>query len=211
MYEEVCLMRDVDVVVVDYEAGNLRSVETALSALGVRYVVSGDPEVVRRAGRVVVPGVGEARACMGVLRERGLDEALREVVERGGPFLGICIGCQLVLEFSEERETDTLGFLRGRVVRFPSLPGLKVPHMGWNGVEQVKPHPLFEGIPSGASFYFVHSYYPVPEEKESIVATTEYGVRFASAFAKDNLFAVQFHPEKSGPYGLRLLENFFSL
>jgi glutamine amidotransferase len=200
--------------VVDYGAGNLRSVETALRHLGVEYFVSSRPEELPRAERLVVPGVGEARAAMGALTASGLDAALGEYLRRGRPLLGICIGCQLIFERSEERSTTCLGFLPGTVRRFPALPGLKVPHMGWNDVFWCVEHPLFSGVDSGSYFYFVHSYYPDPAAGSPsaagsvTLAECEYGIRFAAAVGRDNLAAVQFHPEKSGSQGLRLLANF---
>ncbi|MEM5948354.1 imidazole glycerol phosphate synthase subunit HisH [Spirochaetia bacterium 38H-sp] len=204
-------MTNTDVVVVDYEAGNLKSVETALRELGVSYIISSEPETVLSAPRVIFPGVGEAGAAMNVLNKTGLDEALKSFFSSGKPFLGICIGCQLVLEHSEESDTDTLGIVPGRVVAFDSKMGLKVPHMGWNTVSRIAEHKIWDGIPSGSSFYFVHSFYPVPDVSVDALGKTDYGVSFTSAFCKDNLIAVQFHPEKSGPYGLKLLSNFFSL
>jgi len=194
--------------VVDYGAGNLRSVETALRHLGVDFHVSSRPEDLRSADRLVVPGVGEARAAMGALRKSGLDSALWEFFRSGRPLLGVCIGCQIIFESSEERSTACLGFLPGTVRRFPALPGLKVPHMGWNNVSWSAAHPLFAGLESGCYFYFVHSYYPEPAPGSPALAECEYGLRFAAAVERDNLAAVQFHPEKSGPQGLRLLANF---
>jgi glutamine amidotransferase len=142
------------------------------------------------------------------LRSRRLDEFVRSYAAGGRPLLGICIGCQIILSLSEERETACLDIVPGRVVRFPDRPGLKVPHMGWNEVRQTKPSPLFEGIPDGSSFYFVHSYYPQPERPEQTVGTTDYGVEFVCAFERENISAVQFHPEKSGEWGIRLLSNY---
>lgn len=196
--------------VVDYRAGNLRSVETALRRLGADFFITAEPEEVRRADRLLFPGVGEARASMAVLKETGLGDAVVEFYRSGRPLLGICIGCQIVLERSEESETTCLGIVPGGAVRFPSRRGLKVPHMGWNQVVYAREHVLFRGIPDESSFYFVHSYYPLPA-KESVLAYTEYGLRFASAIEHENLLAVQFHPEKSGDVGLRLLANFLGM
>lgn len=194
--------------VVDYGAGNLRSVERALACIGAAYFTSDRPQELARADRLVFPGVGEARAAMEVLAARGLDEAIAAFVRSGRPLLGICIGAQVVLDASEERETPCLGLVAGKAVRFRTSPDLKVPHIGWNQVRQVAAHPLFAGIPDGACFYFVHSYYPRLADPGLAIGETDYGVRFASAFARGNLVAVQFHPEKSGSHGLRLLSNF---
>jgi glutamine amidotransferase len=199
------------VIVVDYEAGNLASVRTALVHLGVEPGVTGDAGAVGGAERIVFPGVGAAGAAMAVLRQRGLDEAMRRAAARGAPILGICIGIQLALERSEEDGgTDCLGLLPGEVRRFDpaEVEGGKVPHMGWNGVDFRRAHPVFDGVPGGAEFYFVHSYYPVAGDEQIVVGTTEYGRRFASALARDTIVATQFHPEKSGRHGLKVLENF---
>ena len=196
--------------VVDYGAGNLKSVETALRHLGADFFISGRADEVDRADRLVFPGVGEARAAMTVLRDTGLDEAVASFYRSGRPLLGICIGCQVALDRSEERDATCLGLVRGESRRFPDGSGLKVPHMGWNQVTPVARHALWNGIPEGSSFYFVHSYYPVPSEESAVMARTDYGVLFTSALGRDNLFAVQFHPEKSGEVGLKLLSNFLS-
>ena len=197
--------------VVDYEAGNLRSVETALKFLKADYIVSRDPDRIRKADRLIFPGVGEAGAAMDVRNSTGLADAIRETADTGKLILGICIGCQLFLEKSEERDTRCLGLVPGQVRRFPKDMGLKVPHMGWNVVEPVQVHPLFSAIPEGASFYFVHSYYPSVADKQYELATTEYGVGFSSGICKDNVMAVQFHPEKSSEIGLKLLKNFLDM
>jgi len=155
--------------------------------------------------------VGEARAAMDDLSRRGMDEALRVVSEKGMPVLGICIGAQVLLQHSAERDTECLGLVSGRAIPLPEptvVDRLKVPHMGWNQVKQIRDHSLFDGIPDRSSFYFVHSFYPAPEDEEVVIGTTEYGVQFASVYACNNLAAVQFHAEKSGRYGLKLLENF---
>jgi len=197
--------------VIDYQAGNLRSVETALRHLGADFAITDRPEEALRAERLIVPGVGEARAAMEVLEPGGLAEAVREFVASGRPTLGICLGAQVIFERSEERGTPCLGIFPGVVRRFPaSLPasGLKVPHMGWNRVFARRPHPLLAGIPEGSFFYFVHSFYPDPGEKELVLAECDYGLRFAAGVGRGNLAAFQFHPEKSGAPGLRLLANF---
>jgi imidazole glycerol-phosphate synthase subunit HisH len=197
-------------VVVDYGAGNLKSVENALRFLGAPYLVSSRPADLAAADALIFPGVGEAAASMAELRRTGLDAAIPRFVASGRKVLGICIGCQVIFERSEERATECLGIFRGRVARFPGGSGLKVPHMGWNGVHFNRPHPVFDGIPQDAPFYFVHSYYPDPADRSLVAGETEYGGLFPSCIAKDNLVAFQFHLEKSGPMGLRLLGNFLS-
>ncbi len=195
------------IAVVDYGRGNLRSVQKAFEHLGYEAVVTRDPEVILRADKAVLPGVGAFGDCMENLRRFGLVEVVKEFIASGKPFLGICLGLQLLFSESEEfGPVEGLGVVKGRVVRFPR--GLKIPHMGWNQVEVVSGSGLFEGIKSGDYFYFVHSFYVVPED-ESVVATyTDYGVRFASSICVDNIFATQFHPEKSQRLGLRVLDNF---
>jgi glutamine amidotransferase len=199
----------VRVVIVDYGAGNLRSVERAVARAGLEPVISGRPEDVADVGVLIVPGVGAAADTMRNLRERGLVEPIRRHIAAGRPFLGVCMGLQALLTVSEEGgEHECLGVIPGRVRRLPG--GLKVPHMGWNRVRQCRPHPIFEGIPDGAYFYFVHSYYPDPEDGSVVIGETDYGVTFASVVAADSLVATQFHPEKSGEAGLRLYENFLT-
>jgi glutamine amidotransferase len=194
--------------VIDYGAGNLKSVETVLRHLGADFFISQEPEEIVRAERLVFPGVGEARAAMEVLKKTGLDQAVIDFFASGKPLLGICIGCQIALERSEERNTPCLSLIEGKTRRFPADLGLKVPHMGWNQVIPKSRKGFWDGIPSGSSFYFVHSYFPEPRREEQVLATTEYGLTFASAIGKENLVAVQFHPEKSGEVGLRLISNF---
>lgn len=194
--------------VVDYDAGNLKSVQTALAHLGVDQVVSADPEELLEADRLIFPGVGDASAAMRVLRSRGLDTMIREFVSRGDPVLGICLGSQIVLERSEEGNADCLGIVPGVSVRFPKRPGLKVPHMGWNQVSYRAGHPLFRGIPQGTSFYFVHSYWTQPSRADLILCESVYGDKFCCGLLAGNLAATQFHPEKSGEFGLKLLSNF---
>ncbi|MBI2438565.1 MAG: imidazole glycerol phosphate synthase subunit HisH [Lentisphaerae bacterium] len=199
------------IAIVDYNAGNLTSVKLALDYLGAPAAITQDPERIRAADRVIFPGVGSAGAAMRNIRALGLAEVLRQVVQRGTPFLGICLGAQIIFESSEEAgEAPLLGLLTGTVKRFrPANRADKVPQIGWNGVRFVRPHPLLQGIESGSEFYFVHSYYPVPPEQDLVLGETEYaGVRFASIVARSNLAATQFHPEKSGRLGLQLLNNF---
>ncbi len=205
-----------DIAVVDYGMGNLRSVAQAVEhvAAGQRVVVTSNPDEVRAARRVVFPGQGAMPDCMRELDRRNLRAAVLEAAH-AKPFLGICIGLQMLFERSEEGDFPGLGLLRGRVVRFPAQAmcdaagaRLKVPHMGWNQVHQTLAHPLWAGIGSGARFYFVHSYYPLPEDRSIVAGYTEYPFAFACAVARANLFAVQFHPEKSQSAGLQLLRNF---
>ena len=197
-------MRPGRLAVVDYGAGNLRSVQNALAHLGVSHEVTSDPGTIRRADTVVFPGVGEASSAMSVLARTGLADAIREAWAAGRRLVGICLGCQLILERSEEGGAPCLGLLPGAARRFEPAPGLKVPHMGWNTV-RFRDHPALRGIPPESSFYFVHSYYPVPADDRMVAGTTVHGVEFASCLASGNLVAFQFHPEKSGPVGLALL------
>lgn len=199
------------IAILDYHAGNLTSVQLSLQAIGAEAVVTNDPAVVRSADRILFPGVGAAASAMNNLREVGLEAVIRERIAAGVPFLGICLGTQILFESSEEDGgTEMLGLLPGRVIRFhPVDPREKVPHMGWNQVRQLRPHPLFEGIADNADFYFVHSYHPAPARAEDVIGMTTFGGgEFACAVARGNLAATQFHPEKSGPVGLRLLANF---
>jgi glutamine amidotransferase len=197
------------VAVVDYDAGNTLSVTRALEKVGARVELTPDPDRVRAADALVLPGVGAFGDCMRKLRERGMDEACGEAFRRGTPFLGVCVALQVVFERSEESPgVNGLGLMPGGVVRF-SGDGLKVPHMGWNELSLVRGHPVLDGL-DGEAFYFVHSYYPEPEEPADLIGETEYGIRFCSAAGRENLVAVQFHPEKSSTSGLRLYENFLS-
>jgi glutamine amidotransferase len=193
--------------VLDYGAGNLRSVVHAINRLGFDPVVTSDPEDVRRADRVILPGVGAAGCTVASLEKNGLGQAIGEYIAAGKPFLGVCIGLQVLLSYTQEGSgSNCLGIVAGQVKKLP--PGLKIPHMGWNQVHQKKPHPIFKGIPEGANFYFVHSYYVEPEDEGMVAGETEYGVRFCSVLARGNLVATQFHPEKSGETGLKIYENF---
>ena len=195
------------VTIVDYGAGNLRSVARAVARAGYEALISSRAEDIDVADALIVPGVGAAADTMRNLRERGLVEPVRRFIDSGRPFLGVCMGLQALLDVSEEGgEHRCLGVISGRVKRLPT--GLKVPHMGWNRVRQVRPHPIFDGIEDGAYFYFVHSYYPAPEDPSVVIGETDYGLTFPSVVARDNLVATQFHPEKSGQAGLRLYANF---
>ncbi len=204
------------VAVVDYGMGNLRSVAKAIEhvAPAARVLVTANPADIAAADRVVVPGQGAMPDCMRELSARGLRPAVvRAAADK--PFLGICVGLQMLFGHAEEGDVMGLGLLPGRVPRFPEAAltaadgsRLKVPHMGWNAVNQAEAHPLWEGIADGARFYFVHSYYVEPDTPELIAASTDYGIPFTSAVARANIFAVQFHPEKSAQAGLQLLGNF---
>lgn len=200
--------------IIDYKAGNLTSVERALKKLSLPCRITNDPDLVLRSDRVIFPGVGAAGEAMKALRVLGMDEAIRAYFKSGRPLLGICLGTQVILDFSQENQTSCLGILPGEVVRFPKphqdTEGkvLKIPHMGWNRVEWMRNHPLVSGIDSQNHFYFVHSYYPVPLDESCVLGRTEYGYWFPSALAYRNLVALQFHPEKSGPPGLALLKAF---
>lgn len=200
----------VSVVVIDYDAGNIRSVETVLKRLGAAFHVTSEPDPVHKADRVIIPGDGEARASMDVLAARGFVEVLAEVNRRGVPIFGICIGAQIVLDRSEESDTQCLGYIPGVAQRLSGAGGRKVPHMGWNTIQAVRDHRIMDGIPDDTSFYFVHSYYPHPTEEKDAVALCDYGERFAAVLARDNVVATQFHPEKSGELGVRMVENFLS-
>ena len=198
------------IVIIDYQAGNLTSVVRSLKALGVEGTVTQDPAVVAQATRVIFPGVGAAGKAMATLRELGLDQALRQSFQRGIPILGICLGAQVILEHSEENDTVCLGLLPGRTRALSRGEGLKIPHMGWNRVRFLRAHPIFKGLPEGAEYYFVHSYYPAPAETTMVVGVTDHGIEFPCAIGWRNLVATQFHPEKSGRFGLQILENFLA-
>ena len=197
------------IAVIDYQAGNLRSVQKALERFGANAIVTSDPQDVARADGVVFPGQGANDSSMRHLRAAGLVAPILAYIQQGKPFLGVCLGLQLLLEGSDEGVEPGLGVLAGRVRRLG--PGLKVPHMGWNSVEFRIDHPLLAGIPNGSHFYFVHSYYADPTDKGVVAGATNYGVDFCSVAAWDNVFAMQFHPEKSGEVGLRLYRNFVEM
>jgi len=213
-------MRAVEAIgVVDYGMGNLRSVGKALETAGFPVIVSGSPRELSRCRGIVLPGVGAFRDCMANLRRQELLPMLREILAEGRPFLGICLGLQVLFTESEEfGRHEGLGVFPGRVVRFPADPPgaappgsgsrRKVPHMGWNRVSVVQEHPVLRGIPDGTYFYFVHSYYVTPSDPSVVACRTPYGIEFVSAVGKDNLLAVQFHPEKSQAAGLAVLANF---
>jgi imidazole glycerol-phosphate synthase subunit HisH len=194
--------------IVDYGAGNLRSVELAFAHLGTRFVTSGDPAVLGDCDRLLIPGDGHAGSTMEVLRKTGLAAFLTDYHRAGKWLLGICIGCQIILDGSYEADVPCLGLLPGRCHKLPGGPGLKVPHMGWNNCVPQREHFLFKDVPREASFYFVHSYYTAPAETGDILGLTDHGIDFPSAIGRDKLWAFQFHPEKSGRWGLKLLSNF---
>lgn len=197
------------ITIVDYGMGNLRSVQKAFERVGVEAKIADDAAGVAAAEGLVLPGVGAFRDAIGELRRKDLVGPVVEHVAAGKPFLGICLGLQLLFDVSYEGgEFEGLGILRGRVERFPETPGLKVPHMGWNRLRRSGDAPLLSDIPDDAHFYFVHSYHVVPEDKSVVAARSDYIIPFVSVVGRDNLFAVQFHPEKSQRHGLQLLRNF---
>ena len=196
------------VAIVDYEAGNLGSVRRACQEVGIEASVTADPEAVLGADKVIFPGVGSAASAVDTLHQSGLFEALTEFFKSGKPFLGICLGSQILLEHTEEGDKECLGLVPGGCQRFDYADrSLKVPHIGWNEIDISTPHPMLKNVTSGDEFYFVHSYYTMPK-KEHVVATTYYGHEFCSVISRDNLFATQFHLEKSGKKGLAILDAF---
>ena len=196
------------ITVIDYQAGNIRSVEKALEKSGASVRVSGKASDLEKSDAVVFPGQGSCDSSMVNLRNQGLDEVLVEWINSGKPFMGVCLGLQLLLEESDEGDEKGLGVLEGRVEKLPE--GQKIPHMGWNSVRFTTDHPVFKGVSQNAYFYFVHSYIAVPKASSIIAGHTEYGRDFCSAVAFDNVVAVQFHPEKSGENGLNIYKNFVS-
>ena len=220
--------RPLSIVIIDYESGNLRSVAKALETTGVTPLVTGDPSALATADAVVLPGVGSGPAAMDALRARKLVGPLHDFVKSGKPFLGVCLGLQLLLDHTEEGDAPCLGIVPGTVKRLPAgskaqssgplgqaaLTGgdsdrpLKIPHMGWNSVRIQGDHPALKGIPQDGYFYFVHSYYAAPNDETAVAGVTEYSVPFCSLYARDNVVATQFHPEKSGDVGLRFYHNF---
>ncbi|UCF72551.1 MAG: imidazole glycerol phosphate synthase subunit HisH [Deltaproteobacteria bacterium] len=202
------------IAIIDYRAGNLASIAWAIEHVGFECRITHDVEEILGADRVIFPGVGSAGQAMRDLRRLGLDQAIYDLYESGKPFLGICLGTQIILEESEENQTTCLGLLPGTVKHFPTPllsdegKNLKVPHMGWNQVKLQRLHPVFKGLAPESEFYFVHSYYPAPADRQAIIGTTDHGITFTSVLGEKNLIAVQFHPEKSGPPGLSILKNF---
>lgn len=197
------------IAIVDYEAGNLTSVKRALDYLGLESKITPHADEIRKAKRVIFPGVGHAASAMKVLIERGLDNALQDVFSAGTPILGICLGTQIILSHSEEGDTTCLGLIDGECPKFKLKDKtLKIPHIGWNTVKPLRVHPVLKDIAIDDEFYFVHSYYPQPSKRESVIAVSEYEIEFPVIIGSKNLIATQFHPEKSGPLGLRILSNF---
>ena len=200
------------IAIIDYDAGNIKSVEKALDFLGQDVVITGEPEKILKADKVILPGVGAFGDAMANLRRTGLDEVIRQVAGRGTPFLGICLGLQLLFERSDEAPgVEGLGILKGEILRIPEKEGLKIPHMGWNSLHLGNNGRLFRGIEEGAYVYFVHSYYLKAAEKSIVKASTEYSVHIHASVEKDNVFACQFHPEKSSDVGISILKNFVEL
>ena len=198
--------------IIDYDAGNIKSVEKALLKLGEEAVITRDSDIILNSDRVILPGVGAFGAAMDKLRSYGLEEIIHKVVEKGTPFLGICLGLQLLFEKSEEnKEVKGLGLLPGEILRFPEERGLKIPHIGWNSLKFPNPGMLFKGIPEDAYVYFVHSYYLRAKDDAIVTATAEYGELIHASVEKDNVFACQFHPEKSSEIGLTILNNFINI
>jgi glutamine amidotransferase len=197
------------VTIIDYNAGNIKSVQRACSEVGMRSFVTSDPSDVIKAEKLIFPGVGAAASAMDYLTSTGLDFAFQSAFRAGVPILGICLGAQIILESSEEGGQKCLGLIPGNTVRFRIEDrSLKIPHMGWNEVKVVQYHPLLDGVEPGDEFYFVHSYYPQPADNRYVYAVTDHGGDFCSALGYNNLFATQFHPEKSGRLGLEMLERF---
>ena len=198
--------------IIDYDAGNIKSVEKALAYLGEETVVSRDPEVLTKADKVILHGIGSFGEAMENLHKYGLIPVIKDMIKEGTPFLGICLGLQLLFESSEETPgVEGLGILKGRILRIPPSPGHKSPHMGWNSLHLQNNGRLFKGIPEDTYVYFVHSYYLQAEEPEIVKAVTDYSTTIHASVEKDNVFACQFHPEKSSRYGLKILENFAKL
>ncbi len=197
------------VSIVDYGAGNLVSVKRALSFAGIDSVITADPSVIALAARIIFPGVGNAASAMAVINDRGIGSALHEAYNKGTPILGICLGTQIIFDSSEEGDTKCVGLIAGNCPKLSlSDSSLKIPHMGWNSITLLRSHPVLDGITDGTEFYFVHSYYPNPICKDDIVCTCEYEINFPAVIGRNNLIATQFHPEKSGKAGLRILSNF---
>lgn len=200
------------IAIIDYDAGNIKSVEKALQKLGADVIVTRDPDEIRKAGKVILPGVGSFGDAMQNLHSFGLVPVIREVVEKGTPFLGICLGLQLLFERSEESPgVEGLGLLKGEILRIPDGPGLKIPHMGWNSLDLHGEGKLFRNVPRNAYMYFVHSYYLKASDRDIVKATAEYGVTIDASVEKDNIFACQFHPEKSSDMGMEILKSFMEL
>lgn len=201
------------IAIIDYEAGNIRSVQKALQFIGADVAVTNRPEFILKAEGVVLPGVGAFADCIGSLRSKGLDDVTKQVIAKGTPFLGICLGYQMLFEYGEEdagdgKKVPGLGVFKGSVKRIPGNLGLKVPHMGWNNLTLRKESPLFSGLPADPYVYFVHSYHVDVEDKSIVAATSRYGIEMDVSICSGNVFCTQFHPEKSGDIGTMMLKNF---
>ena len=206
------ILRNLDslqISIIDYDSGNLRSVTKAIERHGINPITTSDSDTIIKSDAVILPGVGSAPSAMHALSERNLIDPIKQYISSGKPFLGICLGLQLLFDRTDEGNAECLGIIPGNVRLLAS--GLKVPHMGWNTIDIKKKHPILENVPSGEFFYFVHSYFVVPQDSNDITATTDYGEAFCSIYAKNNLIATQFHPEKSGDIGLKIYENFIDL
>jgi len=203
-------MSNDEIIMIDYGAGNIRSVQKAFEHIGAKVLLTEEPEIVMGARKLVLPGVGAFGSGISALRTRQLDSAVISAAQKGTPLLGICLGMQFLFEKSDEMGFhDGLGLLSGHVTRFDlTIKGLKVPHMGWNQIEFQREHPLLINVPDGSHAYFVHSYYCVAGDKRDVIAETNFGHSFVSCVAQDNIFGIQFHPEKSQRYGLQILQNF---
>lgn len=200
------------IAIIDYDAGNLKSVEKALAAIGEPAIITRDSKEILSADKVILPGVGAFGDAMDKLKNFELDKVIKEVSEKNTPFLGICLGLQLLFQGSDESQgVEGLGILDGKVLRIPDKAGFKVPHMGWNSLNLQNEGRLFEGIGENPYVYFVHSYYLKAEDEKIVKATTDYNTLIHASVEKDNVFACQFHPEKSGTVGLQILKNFVSL
>ena len=201
------------IAIINYNAGNITSVARALQNIGQEFVITDDTKKLDAASHVIFPGVGAAGEAMAYLREKKLDVWLKNYIKTGKPLLGICLGTQIILDYSEENDTNCISLVAGSTKRFPGKltsggQALKIPHMGWNSVKFRRNHPVFKDISPDAEFYFVHSYYPAPSDDATVLGTTDYGMTFCSVLAINNLVAMQFHPEKSGRPGLQILRNF---
>jgi imidazole glycerol-phosphate synthase subunit HisH len=201
------------IAIIDYKAGNITSVARALQNIGKDYLITDKSEELSAASHVIFPGVGAAGEAMAYLRQKKLDTWMREWIKEGNPLMGICLGTQIIFDYSEENDTKCIGLVTGSTKRFPDNMThagrtLKIPHMGWNSVDFYRRHQVFNNLPREAEFYFVHSYYPAPADDAAILGVTDYGITFCSVLAVDNLVAMQFHPEKSGRPGLQILQNF---
>ena len=201
------------IAIIEYNAGNITSVARALHSIGQDFVITDDTKMLNAASHAIFPGVGAAGEAMAYLKDKKLDRWLKQCFQSGKPILGICLGTQIILDRSEENNTDCIGLVAGSTKRFPNSlksagSALKIPHMGWNSVNLKQNHPVFADIDPAAEYYFVHSYYPSPESEAAVLGTTDYGMTFCSVLAMKNLIATQFHPEKSGRPGLQILKNF---